>query len=189
MPSSSEPVPLIYWDSCVFLSYLSGHDERADAIEAVIAEAMSGRYRLITSVFTIAEVAFSASERDIGALDAATLATIDGFWTPPAPVVLVELDQRIAEDARALIRGGLQSGRKRPKPADAIHLATAARMRVAQLHTYNVDDFLPWADDLGFEVANPEPAQAFLPTAENGASLTSPLDPPPGPGTRHPEGF
>lgn len=175
MPNKSAGLDAIYLDSCVFVSWITGDDqERLDAIEAVFNEARNGKYRLITSTLTITEVAFSASEKDAAKLDAAVLQIIDAFWTP-GPVALVELDRGIASDARNLIRTALEQQRRRPKPADAIHLVTARRMSVNKLFTYNLQDFGPWAADLGFSITNPQPIeQPLLPSGMMQPAAQSP---------------
>ncbi len=57
MPSKNAGT-VVYWDSCVFLSYIEGHAERLPMLDAMLAEANAGRIEIRTSVVTLTEVAF-----------------------------------------------------------------------------------------------------------------------------------
>lgn len=70
----------------------------------------------------------------------------------------------IAEEARSLMRRGIERDR-RLKPGDAIHLATAVDLRVDVLHTYNLDDFRPWAGEFRMRVEPPLASQPELPSS------------------------
>ena len=51
----------IYWDSCVFLSYVSAIAERIEVLDALLDQIQHDRKRkLITSSISIAEVAFAS---------------------------------------------------------------------------------------------------------------------------------
>ncbi len=53
----------VYWDACVFLSYINGEQERLPVIDALLEESRSGKIEIITSTVSLAEVAFAEEER------------------------------------------------------------------------------------------------------------------------------
>lgn len=132
------PEPLkIYWDSCVFLSYVQGRPlDRMPILEALVDRAYARQIHIYTSTFSIVEVAFAEEERAGELLDPAVMAKIDDFWADRRVVTLVEFHELIGRDARALIRNAIAAGRSL-KPADAVHLATAVRIAAAEFHTYD----------------------------------------------------
>lgn len=81
------------------------------------------------------------------------VAAIDALWADRSAVQLVEFDQLIAREARRLLRASLDIGRGL-KPMDAIHLATASIMHVADCHTTD-NRLQAWSNDLDFPVRDP----------------------------------
>ena len=77
---------------------------------------------------------------------------MDALWADRSAVQLVEFDQVIARQARELLRRAVEINRKL-KPADAIHLATAATVGVSDCHT--IDEAMKKWSDLGFPVQDP----------------------------------
>jgi hypothetical protein len=61
---------MFYWDSCVFLSYINGDPDRIDTLDAILNDISKsrGEAKVITSILTKVEVAFSATEQSAGAL-------------------------------------------------------------------------------------------------------------------------
>lgn len=128
-------LPLVYWDACVPLSYINGEVDRLSQIEALLAE--SGKtLQLVTSILSITEVAAAKIEQDGKVLDADIEAKINSLWEVESPIEVVEFYELIAEDAKKLMRQGIPKGWKL-KPPDAIHLATADRLKVSAFHTYD----------------------------------------------------
>lgn len=150
-----------YVDTDVFLSYLDAHPERVDTIQALLDEARQGLYAVYTSVATIVEVGFAATEKTGQALDPEVEEAMDELWSPASPVTLVELFPQIAIRARNLVRQGMVTNRA-IKPFDAIHLATAAHLEVDALVTYNIGDFHRWEAELGIRVEQPSVEQPPL---------------------------
>jgi predicted nucleic acid-binding protein len=151
-----------YWDTCVFLSYINGDVNRLPDIRALLESANKRAIEIVTSVFTIAEVAFASSEKQAGALDPEIEQRIAELWAPASPVGMVEFYPLIANRARNLIREGLTRGWS-VKPPDAIHLATAQAVGASILHTYNLKDFAKWAPVVGYTIEEPKAAQPTLP--------------------------
>lgn len=150
----------IYWDSNVPLSYLNGVVERVPIIDELFRQARAGEIELLTSAISRVEIAYIQSEEQAGALDEQAEAAIDALWAPGAPIKTVELYDLIAHQARALIRQGITQERG-VKPMDAIHLATAQQMAVAEFHTY-CKKLHRWDGTLGFSVIEPQTAQGVL---------------------------
>lgn len=144
---------MIYWDSCIFLLYIEGSPEWMPILDSLLDQASrTGDIVIVTSTLSIVEVAFATDEKAGGMLDDAIVAAIDELWADRSAVQLVEFDQLIAREARRLLRRSVQIDRSL-KPMDAIHLATAAVMQVADCHT--TDDRLQNWNDLGFPVRDP----------------------------------
>lgn len=133
MPSGE--LPLYYWDACVPLSYINAVPDRLPHIDAFMSK--SGvDFRLITSVLSITEVAFAASEQVNGVLDPSVEERISKLWNASSPIRIVELYELIALKAQQLMRAAIKN-RWSLKPADAIHLATADQLKVSAFHTYD----------------------------------------------------
>jgi predicted nucleic acid-binding protein len=159
MPNKS--VPRYYWDSCVFLSYIEGTPDRVHDIETLLNEAANGTIEIYTSMISIAEVAFAKQEKDGRTLDSATEAAIEALWVSPSPIKLVEYYRLIANQARRLVRESMEQSLGL-KPFDAIHLATAQRLQVDAVHTYD-GPMQRNAVLVGIPVVPPEPVQPMLP--------------------------
>jgi predicted nucleic acid-binding protein len=147
MPSATR----IYWDACVFLSYINNEEGRARNIEALLASAAKGEIEIITSTISIAEVAFAAAEQAGHALDPAVEERIVKLWGPP--VKLVEFHAAIGARAAALARTAIAKGWSL-KPLDAVHLSSAEQMKVSALHTYD-GGLIKYSSSVGFPVIEP----------------------------------
>lgn len=173
MPDKRKP-RRVYLDSCVYLSYINQESDKLADIDAIFREADRGETELWTSVVTITEVAFAKIEQDGKLPDAETLAKIDALWTPPAATKLVEFYEAIARDARDLMRVALPQGRKPLKPMDAIHVATAKRLDIPTILTYD-DPMLGWDGDVGIQIVRPSPIRPEFPWVDQ----LGPIEPAP----------
>ena len=126
-----------YWDACVFLSYINEYAGRMPILDALFDEAKEGRFEIVTSTLSIVEVAYGLIEQKSGSLAPEIEERISQLWKPGSPVKLAEFYRHIAEDARDLIRTSVSRSWTGLKPADAIHLATARRLGVAEANTYD----------------------------------------------------
>lgn len=126
----------LYWDSSVFLAYLNDETERVDVIEELFSRAQEGSVEIVTSVSSITEVAFVATEQAGGVLSEEAAQQIDKLWSDRSAVRLYEFHELVAREARELIRQAL-ANKWSLKPFDAIHLATASRAGVEECHTYD----------------------------------------------------
>jgi predicted nucleic acid-binding protein len=145
----------IYWDSCVFLSYLNADPGRIDTLDAILDEIQKSNRekRIVTSILTKVEVAWSAIEHTTQTLSTAVEQTIDNLWNDESVIGFIELHEGIAIRARDLMRQSLTQGWSL-KPPDAIHLASAQWIEVEELHTY--DDKLPrYGTMIGCKICEP----------------------------------
>ena len=145
----------VYWDSCVWLSYVNGMTDRLPVLDALLAESASekGTITILTSVLSQVEVAFGATEQTKKVLDLSIESEIDQLWADRDTVKLVEYHELIGIEARNLIRSGVSRG-WRLKPMDAIHLATAKSVGVNEFHTYD-QELTKYSKDLGFTIGEP----------------------------------
>ncbi len=152
--------PRIYWDACVFLSYVNEYADRVPDIEGLLAEAKRGDIEIITSTASIVEVAFGAAEQAQRTLSEETEAKINRLWEPASPIIMVEFHTLIAQAAQQLMRGGVPEGWSL-KPIDAVHLATARRMAADAFHTYD-GALRKWAATVGYPIGQPNPTSPRL---------------------------
>jgi predicted nucleic acid-binding protein len=149
----------VYWDSCVFLSYINADPGRIDTLDALLDEIQksNGEKRIVTSILTKVEVAWSAIEHTTQTLSPNVEQTIDALWNDESVIGFIELHDGIVIRARDLMRQSLTQGWSL-KPADAIHLASAQWLGVEELHTY--DDKLPrYGTMIGCKICEPYTTQ------------------------------
>lgn len=146
-------LPKIYWDADVFLSYVNELPERLAHIEWHL-ERSGSEFQLVTSTLSIAEVTFAEMDKSNNRVSAETLERIDSLWlADDSPVILAEVYTDIVIAARDLARSVIPLGWTM-KGADAIHMATAKQLGVAEIHTYSTD----WprnAATLGIKITQP----------------------------------
>ncbi len=151
----------IYWDACVFLDYIEGTPQWMPVLDALLEQAAERQSIVIyTSSISVTEVAFAKAERDGKALSPTIEAAIDALWDDRSAVKLVEFNEIIARQARALLRRSIETQRHL-KPMDAIHLATAQNRQVAEFHTTDERLQEQWYD-LGFRICPPNVLQPEL---------------------------
>ena len=107
-----DDVRRVYWDACVFLSYVNADPTRLPAIEALLEAAVKpdGGVEFNPSTLSIVEVAWAASEQIGRALDPEAAAKIDALWMDRSAVTLVDLHLIIATAAREIMRSGIPKG-------------------------------------------------------------------------------
>ena len=146
----------IYLDANVFLAYISGEDGRAGTVQSVLEEARRGEIEVITSILSIAEVAYAAHETAQG-LTSDGEAAIDELWKPASPITLVDASEATARDARRIIRKSKTDQVKTPGSVDAVHLATASIHGCDAIFTYEKDaSRKAWEQLTGIAVTEPE---------------------------------
>jgi len=150
----------VYWDACNFLSYINGVPDRTPVLEELLRQSKAREIRIFTSTVSIVEVAFASQEQAGKALSDEQEQQIDDLWSDAEAIALVEFHAMIATEARRIIRVGLPKGWSL-KAADAIHLATAKRVKVAEVHTYD-DKLDRYADEIGIKICRPYTPQGVL---------------------------
>lgn len=125
----------IYWDACVWIALIKQESiEKKDGTverryircREIISMAEKGKIEIVTSALTIAEVCKSATVKQSGVDNLATF--FDRSY-----ILLVPVDKSVAVKAQGMQTSGLAG----LKPPDAIHLASAHRARVDEMHTYD----------------------------------------------------
>jgi predicted nucleic acid-binding protein len=132
---------VVYWDACVWLSYVNQMPARMPILDALLHDSAVGSIKLYSSELARVEVAFAATEQRGRALDQQMEQSIDGLWANPEAAVLVEHHSGISLAARTLMREAVTRGWSL-KPLDAVHLATAqwlsgVGITVDEFHTYD----------------------------------------------------
>ncbi len=145
----------LYFDANVFLAYVGNEEGRADTVQALLDEAGRAEIVIVTSVLSIAEVAYGAHERDEGLTEAGEEA-IEELWTPASPVTLVDVSQAVTRNARTIIRDAKIRGLSGFRGADAVHLATARMFACDVIFTYETEARrLRWQQIVGIPVSEP----------------------------------
>lgn len=152
-----------YLDANVLLAYISNEADRVDIVEQLLSEAAEGKRSLVTSTLSIVEVAYAVSDLGIDLSEDSEQA-IDELWAPTSPILLVEPSVSVMRRARGFLRQAKSAGRSL-KPADSIHLASAATTAaVGMLLTYETENTRTyWAEVTGLVVAEPDVEQRRLP--------------------------
>jgi predicted nucleic acid-binding protein len=126
----------IYWDACTWIAFIaeekaiptkSGNPENRYAMCLNILEAArKNRYEIVTSAFTLAEVCKSPE------VVSSPVDNLAGFFERTY-ILVVPVDLSIGRRAQAMQASGLVN----LKPADTVHLASAQRAKVTELHTFD----------------------------------------------------
>jgi predicted nucleic acid-binding protein len=118
----------VYWDSNPFCAIFNKEAGRLDDCLKVIKAAEAGELKIVTSSVTLAEV---VKVRRGTPIPAGKEAILYDFFQNDF-IVFVNVEWFIGNAARRLVH-------KYPslKPMDAIHLATAIKGKVSEMHTYD----------------------------------------------------
>jgi predicted nucleic acid-binding protein len=127
----------VYWDACAFLGLINNEaDKHADCL-AVWREAEAGATIIITSFFTYAEVFKAKCEGKARPLSEEDDKKIEVILRQSF-IEGVLVDEAIGIAARRLMRRHEEC----KKPSDSVHLATALRLSVDEMHTYDGSDLI-----------------------------------------------
>lgn len=127
----------VYWDSCAFLGLINNEIDKHSACLEVWNEARAGSTIIYTSFFTWAEVFKAKCEGKAKPLAEADDKNIEVVLNQPF-IEAVVVDEGIGVSARRLMRAHPEC----KKPSDGIHLASALRLSVDEMHTYDGSDLL-----------------------------------------------
>ena len=129
----------IYWDADVFVAYINEETERLPTIESLLQQVIEDpKIMIVTSVLTKVEVSWTGIEKEDRLLLPEELKRVDSLLDNYNIIELIEFDDFIASKARELMRFGMESGGKKLRSNDAIHLASAIRVNANEVNTYNI---------------------------------------------------
>jgi predicted nucleic acid-binding protein len=113
-----------YCDSCIFLAYFNEEPGRVEILDQLFEEVeKDGDRRLVTSAFSVIEVAHIASEKQYWKLAPNLEQKLDAFWAKSSLVEIIDIHEHLARKARTLMRQAIQLTYSL-KGADALHLAS-----------------------------------------------------------------
>ncbi|MDE2814368.1 MAG: PIN domain-containing protein [Gemmatimonadota bacterium] len=126
----------VYWDACSWIAYINQEkniplaggrvENRFAMCDEVLKSAENGKLEIVTSAFTLAEVCKSPEVRD------SPIDHLPSFFER-SYILLVPVDMAIARRAQSIQTSGVFN----LKPPDAVHLASAQRAAVRELHTFD----------------------------------------------------
>ena len=169
----SDP-PKVYWDSCVFIDYID-QQQNPDRILNILAVWEAARNRDVTihtSMVSIVEVAYFVEEKTRG-MKPESETKLDALWFG-SPVIMSEVSPLVARDARGLVRRSIQDQQKMA-PMDAVHLATAKRLGVGVVHTYD-GSLTKYSSYIGVPIEEPSAAAPFLSNGSGSVAWPSPQE-------------
>jgi len=130
---------IFYWDTCIFIAYLNGdvpseagHKEFLPDIDKLVQENMKGENIIVTSQISVVEVIHTLEDPD---QEEKFLKLFNGRG-----VQSYDVDPRVASKAREIrfhFHKNEPGGKKPIATPDAIHLATAAILKVDEMHTFD----------------------------------------------------
>ena len=157
----------VYWDACVFASYINRDPGRIEVLEPLLDQsAGSGsELKIYAASLSHVEVAYAASEKESKTLDQDQERRINDLWTGYDAVISVESNPAINDIARDLMRRSIPRGWSL-KPADAIQLATAQWLSetgipISEFHTYD-RSLRKYAEFVSFEIVEPYTEQPMM---------------------------
>ena len=132
-PSRKSNVPVVYWDSCVFIEWIEKKNpDRVKLIDPLVSMAQNDEIKIITSVIAEAEVQKWPEE---GISNQETNRRIADFFKNPW-INRRSVDTRVVSVVRQIrLINNL-------KLWDAIHVATALISEVTALHTFDRDHMI-----------------------------------------------
>lgn len=126
----------IYWDSSIFIAWLSSDNTKNDItteelgiIEWFIQQCYGGKLTICTSAITITEVLYFKEE---DGTDSDEIKVFNNFFA--SRVYCIAADANIARKAGELRKTNLRNGTKIRTP-DAIHISTALEHNCHTIHT------------------------------------------------------
>ena len=135
-----------YCDSCVFLGFLNNEPDKIYECRTILQAAEEGVIELFTSAFTMAEVIKIKGETE---LDASKEYIIDQLFKQPW-IRIANFEREMAQICRAIV------WRYNLKPFDALHVATAIRLKVDFFNTTDKTLISKLSNRVGYAPDYPE---------------------------------
>lgn len=171
-------LPWVYWDACTWIAYINqekavklkdgGVENRFAKCLEVLEKANNKKLEIVTSAFTLSEVCKSPEVRD------SPLDNLPSFFER-SYIMVVPVDMSIGRKAQHMQASGLVSLR----PADTIHLASAIRAKVTELHTFDnailkLDGLIPGTEGKPIKICKPSEGAPLGPLFEEGSEGKQP---------------
>jgi len=149
----------VYWDACTWIAYINQEkavennggqiENRFSMCLEILNQANDGKVEIVTSAFTLAEVCKNSEVKS------SPLDNLPSFFEK-SYILIVPVDLAIGRQAQIMQTSGLVN----LKPPDAIHLASAQRASVAELHSFdgkilNLDGKIVSADGKPMKICKP----------------------------------
>ena len=129
LPVSLMAIDYVYWDSMCFIYRIGRKTEYITALEEITRRAENNEIMLVTSVFTLAEVAVVNDKASAIDQEKMIMDFFDNDF-----IYLVSFDEIICRKAREIVRTCKLKGK------DAVHVASALSMpEVTAIHTNDTD--------------------------------------------------
>ena len=126
-------IPRLYWDTSVFLCFLSEEEEERRLIcEDVLHAGNDGKVEIVTSMFTLVEVIRPKAIKHLQPLTDEQVSKLRGMFRWPW-LKKIQVHEQLALEASDLARVN------RLKPADTIHAATAIAEKCDELRRWDRD--------------------------------------------------
>jgi predicted nucleic acid-binding protein len=152
----------IYWDSCIFISYISGENRdqfEVAGIDDVVKDVDLNKIILVTSVVSRVEVL-----KDLGDKREKYIAVLQN-----PNIQEIDVNKVIGQMAGDIRYQFQQAGKNRLTTPDAVHLATALWAEVDEFHTFDGCGKPPGLLDLnghtilkGLKIVKPHSTQPYL---------------------------
>ena len=161
----------VYWDACAWIAYINQEkavlnkqdqaENRFSMCRNVLKLASKGKIEIVTSAFTLAEVCKKPEVKESG------LDHLPSFFEK-SYILVIPVDLAIGRKAQTLQVSGLVN----LKPPDAVHIASAQRANVTELHTFdagvlNLDGAITNAEGSPMKICKPTQGQSLGPLFEN----------------------
>lgn len=115
-----------YWDACAFLAFFKKEKGWQDC-EETLRSAEARECRIVTSALSITECLWPAGKKRV---ERSEQDALDGFFEADHFVIL-NVDRFLAADAQQIV------WKHDVKPKDAIHVVTALKADVDEMHTFD----------------------------------------------------
>jgi predicted nucleic acid-binding protein len=170
----------IYWDACAWIAFIAeekavplkngGFENRYAMCLEILEAARKGKYEIVTSAFTLAEVCKSPEVVD------SPIDNLPAFFEK-SYILLVPVDLAIGRRAQTMRATGIV----KLKPADTVHLASAQRAKVLELHTFDeqilaLDSKIVGGDGIPIKICKPTQGSSLGPLFDSPDQELPPIE-------------